>query len=116
MKYLIIILLISLAIISNGQIVEVQTTLLRIDGVDKFKAFSVDVTSLPLACEYVLVVADTMDLTTTPIDSLQFENTQMKEDIIQLQNQVVDLYNKLLNKVDYSEPLSLPMGIIKMVE
>lgn len=111
MKGFILAILITLfAIIVYSQTVTVHTTLLRIDGIEKGQLL-IDKT-LPIAWEYVFIATDTMDLTTTPIDSLQFANSEMKEDIIQLQNQVIDLYSQLRTKVGYGDTTRVPYMII----
>lgn len=88
MKKLILTLTITLfAILVYSQTVTIPTTLLRIDGIEYGQL--IKATTIPLACEYQFVVNDTLDWTTVPIDSLQFQNTN-------LQNQI-DLLNFSIN-------------------
>jgi hypothetical protein len=91
--------------LSYGQTVTVHTTLLRIDGIEKGQLL-IDKT-LPIAWEYVFVTTDTLDWTTVSVDSLQYENTEMKNDILVLQEQIALLQEQLLGKLEYGDVILL---------
>lgn len=90
-KLFLILLIIILSVIGYSQTVDVKTTLLRIDGVAIGKIVSPDVEILPIAWETHLINTDTLDWTTVPIDSLQFINTQLQNQVNQLLNRINEL-------------------------
>ena len=105
-KRLILLLLIFLfAYVGYGQViiydtVTIHTTLLKVNGIVKGQLIK-DATLLP-AFNYKFVVTETMDLTTIPIDSLQFQNSQLQNQVNQLSvqlNLLISEFSTLENKL-----------------
>lgn len=94
MKKAILILFISLiGIVGYGQIVQVHTTLLKIDGVEHGQLLKDKV--LPIAWEYNFIITDTLDWTTIPIDSLAIKNNELQMQVDSLEIKLNDLIKLL---------------------